>query len=323
MPPASSTASKRSATCSIWTNEAVTLRLGARGSALSLAQAELMREALSAQAAVEIVTIKTTGDRLSETGEPIGWKGDFTKELDAALLSGRIDLAVHSLKDVPSLIPDGLVLAAVPRREDPSDVLVTYPRRGLADLPGAARIGTSSPRRRAQLLAARPDLEIREARGNVDTRIRRLRERQWDAIVLARAGLARLGRLEEIAEVFSEEILLPAVGQGALALVARRGDDAVLSVLHEVEDPASHTEVLAERAMLQGLEAGCRAPVAGRAHVTGGNLRLTGGVFSADGSRILRESADGPVAEAEALGRGLADRLLGLGAAGLIAESQA
>ena len=299
------------------------LRLGARGSALSLAQAELVRRVLSAHAEIEIVTIKTTGDRLSAAGSPIGWKGDFTRELDAALLSSRIDLAVHSLKDVPSSIPEELVLAAVPLREDPSDVLLAHPRRCLLELPAAARVGTSSPRRRAQVLAARPDLEVLEARGNVDTRIRRLNEGEWDAIVLARAGLARLGRLEEIAEVFSEEILLPAVGQGALALVARRGDDAVLSVLREVEDPASHTEVLAERAMLRGLEAGCRAPVAGRAHVAGGNLRLTGGVFSASGSRILRESAEGPAAEAEALGLNLADRLLGLGAAGLIAESQA
>jgi hydroxymethylbilane synthase len=301
----------------------VKLRLGARGSALSLAQAELVRRALAAHADVEIVTVKTTGDRLSETGEPIGWKGDFTKELDAALLSGRIDLAVHSLKDVPSAIPEGLLLAAVPRREDPSDVLVTYPRRRLGDLPAGARVGTSSPRRRAQLLAARADLEILEARGNVDTRIRRLREREWDAIVLARAGLARLGRLEEIAEVFSEDTLLPAVGQGALALVARRGDDAALGPLREIDDSSSHSEVLAERSMLRGLEAGCRAPVAGRAHVVGGSLRLSGGVFSADGSRILREAAEGPVPACESIGRSVADRLLARGAADLIAESQA
>ena len=298
------------------------LRLGARGSALSLAQAELVRRVLSAHAEIEIVTIKTTGDRLSAAGSPIGWKGDFTRELDAALLSSRIDLAVHSLKDVPSSIPEELVLAAVPLREDPSDVLLAHPRRCLLELPAAARVGTSSPRRRAQVLAARPDLEVLEARGNVDTRIRRLHEGRWDAIVLARAGLARLDRLDEIAEVFSEEILLPAVGQGALALVARRGDDAVLRSLLQIDDSSSHSEVLAERSMLRGLEAGCRAPVAGRAHVTGGNLRLTGGVFSADGSRVLRDAAEGPAADAESIGRSLADRLLARGAADLIAESE-
>lgn len=298
------------------------LRLGARSSALSLAQAELVRRALSAHAEIEIVTIETTGDRLSEAGSPIGWKGDFTRELDAALLSSRIDLAVHSLKDVPSSIPGDLVIAAVPLREDPSDVLLAHPRRRLRELPAAARVGTSSPRRRAQVLAARPDLEVLEARGNVDTRIRRLHEGKWDAIVLARAGLARLNRLDEIAEVFSEEILLPAVGQGALALVARRGDDAVLRFLREIDDPSSHSAVLAERSMLRGLEAGCRAPVAGRAQVAGGNLRLTGGVFSADGSRVLRETAEGLAADAESIGRSLADRLLARGAAGLIAESE-
>ena len=162
------------------------LRLGARGSALSLAQASLVARALANSAEVEIVSVRTTGDRKSAAGAPIGWKGDFTKELDEALLAGRIDLAVHSLKDVPSLIPAGLRLAAVPEREDPSDVLIAPAGQRFATLPAAARIGTSSPRRRAQLLAARPDLEVTDARGNVDTRIRRLEEGRWDGIVLAR-----------------------------------------------------------------------------------------------------------------------------------------
>ncbi|HEY6930014.1 MAG TPA: hydroxymethylbilane synthase, partial [Thermoanaerobaculia bacterium] len=252
-----------------------TFRLGARGSALSQAQAKLTAEALSPWAKVELVVVKTTGDRLSAKGAPISWKGDFTKELDSALLAGEIDFAVHSLKDVPSRIADGLALVAVPQREDPSDVLVSRPRLRFGDLRRSARIGTSSPRRRAQLLAARPDFEILEARGNVDTRIRRLEEKRFDALVLARAGLARLGRLDEICDVFSPDVLLPAVGQGALALVARVGDADVRSLLSRLDHGPSHQEVLAERGLLARLEAGCRAPVAARARVSGGVLDLS------------------------------------------------
>jgi hydroxymethylbilane synthase len=301
----------------------LTLRLGARGSPLSLAQAALVRNALSSGGDIEIVTVKTTGDRLSAAGSPIEWKGDFTRELDEALLDGRIDIAVHSLKDVPSRIPDGLWLAAVPPREDPSDVLIAHPNRPFADLASGARIGTSSPRRRAQLLAARPDLMLSDARGNVDTRIRRLREGKWDAIVLARAGLARLGRLEDVSEIFAEAAMLPAPGQGALAIVARHGDASTLARLAGLDHPPSRAEVLAERSLLAGLEAGCRAPVAGRARATDGRLSLTGAVFAADGSRVLREALEGLVAEAEAIGRSVAQRLLGRGADSLIAEAEA
>ena len=299
----------------------MTLRLGARGSALSLAQAALVQRALGGEAAVELVTVRTTGDRLSDEGAPIGWKGDFTKELDEALLEGRVDFAVHSLKDVPSDLPAGLLLAAVPEREDPRDVLIAHPRRAFGDLPRGARVGTSSPRRRAQLLAARPDLEVLEARGNVDTRIRRLREGRFDAIVLARAGLARLGRLEEITEVFDESVLLPAVGQGALAIVTRRDDPGTAAVLHQLDHGPSHAAVLAERGFLAALEAGCRAPVAGLARVEGGSLSMSGAVFSPDGSRVLRAERRGPGTEAESIGRGLAEELLGRGAAGLIAAA--
>jgi hydroxymethylbilane synthase len=295
------------------------LRLGARGSALSIAQAELVARALAPRARVEIVRVQTTGDRLSAAGSPIEWKGDFTKELDRALLDGRIDFAVHSLKDVPSSVPEGLVLAAVPPREDPSDVLVAHPRRAFRALPERARVGTSSPRRRAQLAAARPDLEITEARGNVDTRLARLREGRWDAIVLARAGLARLGRLEVVCDVFPPEILLPAVGQGALALFARGADARTLEVLASVDDPRSRTEAVAERSLLAALEAGCHAPVAGRARAEGATLALAAGVFAADGSRGLRESASGPATDPEGLGRAVAERLLARGAAEWIA----
>jgi hydroxymethylbilane synthase len=292
------------------------LRLGARGSALSLAQASLVTRMLGGEDAVELVVVRTTGDRRSAAGAPISWKGDFTRELDEALLAGRIDLAVHSLKDVPSGLPDGLVLAAVPEREDPRDVLVAEPRRTFAELAHGARVGTSSPRRQAQLRSARADLEILDARGNVDTRIRRLREGRFDALVLARAGLARLGRVDEVSDVFDESVLLPAVGQGALAIVTRRGSvpEGVVGLDHA----PSHAEVLAERGFLATLGAGCRAPVAGRARAPGSRLDFEGAVFSEDGASALRASASGSAADAEAVGRRAAQELLARGAARLI-----
>ncbi len=294
------------------------LKLGARGSALSLAQAKLVTESLAGIAEVELVVVKTTGDRLSAAGSPIEWKGDFTRELDEALLDGRIDFAVHSMKDVPTQVPGGLLLAAVPAREDPRDALVARPRRRFEELPRGARVGTSSPRRKAQLLAARPDLEIVEARGNVDTRIARLVQGRFDAIVLARAGLSRLARLEEVSEVLSPGLVLPAIGQGALAVYARREDEATLALLAVLDDPASHREAQAERSLLLTLEAGCKAPVAGLARVANGSLTLSAGVFSPDGSKALREESAGPAAEAAAIGRETGRRLLGRGAAALI-----
>jgi len=301
----------------------VKLRLGARGSALSLAQAKLVTESLGERADVELVVVKTTGDRLSAAGSPIEWKGDFTRELDEALLDERIDLAVHSLKDVPARVPDGLVLAAVPRREDPRDVLVARPRKRFEELPRGSRVGTSSPRRRAQLLAARSDLEVVDARGNVDTRLSRLAEGRFDAIVLARAGLARLGRLDEISEVLSDDVVLPAVGQGALAIFARRGDAPTLELLRSLDDAASHREAEAERSLLTVLEAGCKAPVAALARAADGRIRMTAGVFSFDGRQALREKSEGPLDGAAAVGAETASRLLARGAARLIAEAGA
>ncbi len=294
------------------------LRLGARGSQLSLAQARLVTESLAGIAEVELVVVKTTGDRLSAAGSPIEWKGDFTRELDEALLDERIDFAVHSMKDVPTDVPRGLALAAVPVREDPRDVLISKPRRKLEELPAGARVGTASPRRKAQLLAARPDLEVLEARGNVDTRIARLAEGRFDAIVLASAGLARLGRTEESCEVLPVSLLLPAIGQGALAIYARAQDRETLALLEALDDPASHREVEAERSLLATLEAGCKAPVAGLARVGDGSLTLSAGVFSPDGSSALREQSGGPATEAASLGREVGRRLLDRGAAALI-----
>ena len=294
------------------------LRLGARGSQLSLAQAKLVTRSLEGRVEVELIVIKTTGDRLSAAGSPIEWKGDFTRELDEALLDGRIDFAVHSMKDVPTQVPGELSLAAVPVREDPSDVLISRPRRSFAELPAGARVGTASPRRKAQLLAARPDLTILEARGNVDTRIARLAEGRFDGIVLARAGLSRLARLEEASEVLPASVILPAIGQGALAIYARRDDRVTLSILEALDDPASHREAEAERSLLATLEAGCKAPVAGLARVGNGSLTLSAGVFSPDGSSALREESSGPAAEAVSIGRAAGKRLLDRGAAAMI-----
>ncbi len=294
------------------------LKLGARGSALSLAQAEFVTEGLEGRAEVELVVVKTTGDRLSAAGSPIEWKGDFTRELDEALLDGRIDFAVHSMKDVPIQVPEGLVLAAVPVREDPRDVLIARPRGTFEELPAGARVGTASPRRKAQLLAARRDLEVIESRGNVDTRIARLAEGRFDAIVLARAGLARLGRLEEASEVLPTSLMLPAIGQGALAIYARADDRATLTLLGALDDAASHREAEAERSLLSTLEAGCKAPVAGLARASDGFLSLSAGVFSPDGSSAMREQLRGPASEAVSIGRDVGRRLLDRGAAALI-----
>lgn len=303
------------------------VRVGARGSALSLAQTEIVARALRelADVDVEVVTFRTTGDRLSQLGtEPLGTTGKdlFTREIDEALLAGTVDLAVHSVKDLPSRLPEGLMLAAVPEREDPSDVLISRDRAGFAELPAGARVGTSSPRRRAQILAARRDLEVLDARGNVDTRLRRLAEGRWDAIVLARAGLARLGRVDEATEVLSHAVMLPAIGQGALAVVAREDDRAAREIAARVDHPTSHGETVAERALLDLLEAGCRAPVAGLARAREARLSLEGAAFAPDGSSSVRATGDGRADEPEALGHDVARRLLARGAAGLIELSR-
>ena len=299
------------------------LRIGARGSALSQAQAALVVGALRGRVEATVVTFRTTGDRLSSLGAEISGKGVFTKEIDEALLDGRVDLGVHSLKDLPSEIPDGLVLAAVPVREDPRDVLLSGSGHPLALLPPGSRIGTASPRRRAQLLAARPDCPVSDARGNVDTRIRWMREGRWEAIVLARAGLARLGRLDEVTEVFEEDRMLPAIGQGALALVTRAEDGETRRIVAALDDAQAHSESTAERELLRHLEAGCRAPLAGLARTSGEVLRLTARVFSRDGERILEARGEGSTRDPREVGRRVAEELLQRGAGLLISEARA
>lgn len=297
------------------------LRLGTRGSQLALAQTELVAAALR-QAhtglSVEIVIVHTTGDRRGESLREIGGQGAFTRELEFALLDGRVDVAVHSLKDLPSSLAPGLVLAATPAREDVRDVLVSRDGRGLAALPSRSRVGTGSLRRAAQLLRARPDLEIADIRGNVDTRLRKLDERQYDAIVLAAAGLRRLGRTDRVSEFLPTELLLPAPGQAALGLECRSEDRTVRELLAPLNDPATFAAVTAERAVLQAFGAGCRLPIAALGRVEGDSLMLHARVLDLDGTLALDERDQASFGEAEALGARVAATLLVQGAADLL-----
>ena len=295
------------------------LVLGTRGSALATAQSGLIADWIRRQGHdVEVREFKTTGDWISELQQPIEGKGIFTKELDEALLDRRIDVAVHSLKDLPSELAPGLRLAAVPVREDPRDVLISKNASTLRDLPRGGRIGTGSPRRAGQICAARPDVVCAEARGNVDTRIRKLREGQWDAIVLARAGLVRLGRVAEATEVLEFSDMIPAVGQGALAIMTR--DDETAGVFRSLDDADSRAAILCERRVLRDLQGGCRAPIAAHAWKENGTMRVLAAVFSADGKTFLREERRGT--DPESLGKDVSDALLARGAAAIVAAAR-
>jgi hydroxymethylbilane synthase len=300
---------------------AATLRLGTRASALARAQASMVARDLEARhpgLAVELVLIRTTGDRLQRGPlAPAGGKGLFVKELEEALEARTVDFAVHSMKDVPALVPAAFAMAAVPPRADARDVLVSH-GDGLALLPAAARVGTASVRRRAQLLARRRDLDVILLRGNVDTRLGRWRAGDFDAIVLAAAGLARLGVAEPAARPLPVDELLPAVGQGALALECRADDTATRSLLASLDDPPSAAAVAAERGFLHGIGGDCNTPLAAHAVVTGERLALRAQVSDLDGTRWLEDAIDGAAADATTLGRALADRLLARGAGALI-----
>jgi len=298
-----------------------TLRLGTRGSALARAQASMVARDLEARhpgLAVELVLIRTTGDKLQKGPlAPAGGKGLFVKELEEALAAATIDFAVHSMKDVPAVVPDAFALAAVPPRADARDVLVSH-GDGLAALPAGARIGTASVRRRAQLLALRRDLDVTVLRGNVDTRLQRWRAGDFDAIVLAAAGLARLGVEEPAARPLSVDVLLPAVGQGALALECRADDGATRTLLVALDHPPSAAAVAAERGFLHGIGGDCNTPLAAHATVSGDRLALRAEVSDLDGTRRLADAIDGGIADAVRLGQALADRLLAQGAGALI-----
>jgi len=299
------------------------LRVGTRGSALALAQADLVAQALRSRGmAVELVTIRTTGDRNQRDSSVLLGTGVFVKELEHALLDGRIDLAAHSAKDLPTAETAGVSVAAFLTRGDPRDALVSRSGRGLGDLPPGARIGTDSPRRRAFLLAARSDLEVTGIRGNVDTRLRKLDAGEFAAIVVAAIGLQRLGLSERITEALPPEVMLPAVGQGAIAVQARTGDP-LLSPVAALDHLPTRQEVLAERAFLRTVGGGCRAPIAAFARSDGTRIVLDGAVISPDGRQVVRDRMEGPADEASALGAALAERLLARGAAALYAESRA
>jgi hydroxymethylbilane synthase len=293
------------------------LRIGTRGSPMALIQAALVRDRLvtthpdlAAAGAVEIVTIRTTGDRVQDRRlADIGGKGLFSKEIEEALLAGAIDIAVHSLKDMETWLPDGLEIACVLVREDPRDALLSTRSRSLAGLPKEAKVGTASLRRQAQLLRLRPDLSIMAIRGNVNTRIDKLTAGEFDAIVVALCGLERLGKADQASEILTPDVMLPAVGQGALAIECRVGDDALRQLLDPLHDPATAACVGAERAMLAALDGSCRTPIAGLAEHDGDQLTLEGLLLKPDGSSEIRARCTGDISDATALGTELGSEL--------------
>ena len=287
------------------------LRIGTRGSPLALAQTEETRARfaaahpeLSPDGAIEIVVISTTGDReLNRPLAEIGGKGLFTKEIDEALMEGRVDLSVNSMKDVPTWLPDGLVLPCMLEREDPRDGFLSPVAPNLAGLAEGAVVGTTSLRRRSQILHRRPDLSVALYRGNVETRIRKLGEGQVDATLLAVAGLRRLGLADALTSVMEPDEMLPAVGQGAIGIACRAGDDRTLALLAPLHHLSTLHRVTAERALLEVLDGSCRTPIAALANVAeDGTLVLTGLVARPDGSEVLTTERHGPVADARAMG---------------------
>ena len=297
------------------------LVIGSRGSKLALWQAEQARDALLPQLDVRIEVIKTTGDVKSDPLSVIGGKGVFTKELEDALLDGRIDIAVHSLKDLPTVLADGLTISAICEREDPRDALVLRAEStvdAIENLRRGAIVGTSSQRRVAQLRSWRDDLVIEDLRGNVDTRIRKLDEGQYDAVVLASAGLVRLGLQERISLRIPISRMLPAVGQGAIAIETRSDDDVAVDATGRLDHRETHVACLAERAFLRGLGGGCQLPIAGHARFEGELLKLDGLVARPDGSKRLQDSLSGSPDTAEAMGASLASTLLARGASSLL-----
>jgi len=293
------------------------LVIGARGSRLAVWQAEWVQARLNELAPALTVTlqrIKTSGDRILDVPlAAIGGKGLFVKEIEEALLREEIDLAVHSMKDVPTILPDGLSILCVPAREDPRDVLVSRDSCSLDQLPKGSRIGTSSLRRQAQLLHYRPDLHIELLRGNLDTRLRKLHNGEYDAIVLAAAGLMRMGWSNKVTEYLPPEVSLPAIGQGALGLEGRRHDRFLQTLVEKLEHRPTRTAVMAERALLKRLEGGCQVPIAAHATVKGDTLIMDGLIASVDGQRLIRDTIQGPASEAQSLGSQLAEKLLAQG----------
>ncbi len=295
----------------------IELVIGSRGSQLALWQARHIAaqlDALGVKTRIEV--IKTTGDKITDValarvGEISGSKGVFTKEIEEALLDGSIDLAVHSLKDLPTELPEGLTIGIVPEREDPRDALVG---KTLDELQPGDRIGTGSLRRAAQIRRLKPGVETLDIRGNVETRLRKLDEGQFDAIILACSGLIRLGLQDRITQALDPELMAPAIGQGALGIEVRIGDGVTLEALETLNHLRTHQAVEAERALLDAFGGGCQVPLGGYARVDGDDLHLSAAVFSTDGETLIRDQNSGPIAEPKELGRRLAAALKAKGA---------
>ncbi len=306
------------------TNGRPTLVLGTRGSRLALKQSEWIQlriHEVAPDVRVTLRKIRTSGDKIVDVPlAKIGGKGLFVKEIEEALLAGEVDLAVHSMKDIPAQLPDGLEILCVPLREDARDALLSREGHSFRKLPQGARIGTASLRRQAQLLNARPDLRIEMLRGNLDTRLRKLKEGRFDAIVLAAAGLRRLGCAEEITEYLDPIVSLPAIGQGALGIEGRSDDQFIRFILDRLNDQATYTAVIAERAFLSRLEGGCQVPIAAHATLAGEQLVLEGLVASVDGKTVFRDRLQGRSEEAYEIGVRLAELLLARGADKVLRE---
>ncbi len=294
------------------------VRIGTRGSRLALAQSQWIGERLEARHAglkVELVRIKTRGDKILDAPlSKVGGKGLFVKEIEEALLRGEVDAAVHSMKDVPTELPEGLGIRVFPEREDPRDALVSARGERLEELPLGARLGTSSLRRGAQLLHQRPDLEVRSIRGNVETRLGKLASGEVDAVVLAAAGLRRLGLEDKATQLLPPSQVLPAMGQGALGVEMRLDDEATRGMFRFLNHGPTELRIRAERALLAGLEGGCQVPIAGYAVLNGGTLVLRGMVAEVDGSALIADEASGEADCPEEIGRRLARSLLDAGA---------
>jgi hydroxymethylbilane synthase len=296
--------------------------IGSRGSKLAMTQAEWIRDRIKhfrADFDFHIKKISTSGDKIADVAlAKIGGKGLFTKEIENELLSGDIDLAVHSMKDLPTQLPEGLKIGAVPVREDPHDALVSRDNRRFSELPERAVIGTCSLRRRAQILAARPGLQVADLRGNLDTRLKKVQEGKYDAILLACAGIRRLGRQDIISEILDLSMVMPAVGQGALCVEIRENNAFVQDLLAPIHDVESEHAIRAERSLMRELEGGCQVPVGGHARMEQGALVLYGIVASLEGERIVRARDAGSPEEPEELGKRVADRLIAMGARGIL-----
>ncbi|MEW6376416.1 MAG: hydroxymethylbilane synthase [Thermodesulfobacteriota bacterium] len=300
------------------------LRIGTRGSQLALYQANWVKEKLvqtHPDLKVTLIKIKTTGDKIQDAPlAKIGGKGLFVKEIEEGLMDRRIDLAVHSIKDVPTELPEGLHLSAITKREDPRDVFISKDGTLLKDLPQRAKIGTSSLRRQAQLLHFRGDLQMIPLRGNLDTRLKKLETMKLDGIVLALAGVRRLGLESRITEIIPTEISLPAIGQGALGIETRKNDERVEKRIQFLNDPLSFVAVSAERAFLKRLEGGCQVPIAAFGRMIDSTLQIDGLVGTIDGKRLIRHHMEGPIEKAESLGIELAEILLKKGAGEILEE---